>query len=357
MYKRATHLERVGRWRPLGGSGDNIESCAGSDSVTRDYLAALRERVLIYDGATGTSVQARELTADDFGGKRLEGCNEALVLSRPDVVDDIHRSFFEVGADVVETDTFGGSRPKLDEYGLGDQTYEINRLAAAARSRRPPTARPPAVAVTASWPARSGRPASCPRPPTRRSRTSPSSELVDIFEEQGRALVDGGADVLLVETGQDILEVRAAVAGIRRAFDERHAPRPDPGPDLARHLGPDAARHRGRRRAIVDPGARRAPTSSASTARPAPTTCACRSATLAELARRAALGASRTPASRSTPKARRSTRSNRSRWPSSFAQFVDEYGVAAVGGCCGTTPEHIATPAARQSMAPPARTS
>src|SRR4051794_33164053 len=90
--------------------------CAGSDRVTRDYLATLRDRVLIYDGATGTSVQARELGPDDFGGKTLEGCNEALVLSRPDVVDDVHRSFFDAGADVVETDTFGGSRPKLAEY-------------------------------------------------------------------------------------------------------------------------------------------------------------------------------------------------------------------------------------------------
>src|SRR5215213_2512593 len=102
----------------------------GSATVTRDYLAALRERVLIYDGATGTSVQARDLSADDFVGKTLEGCNEMLVLSRPDVVTDIHRSFFEAGADVVETDTFGGSRTKLEEYGLGEQTYEINRRAA-----------------------------------------------------------------------------------------------------------------------------------------------------------------------------------------------------------------------------------
>src|SRR5215210_262207 len=102
----------------------------GSATVTRDYLAALREHVLIYDGATGTSVQARDLSADDFGGKTLEGCNEMLVLSRPDVVTDIHRSFFDAGADVVETDTFGGSRTKLDEYGLGERTHEINRLAA-----------------------------------------------------------------------------------------------------------------------------------------------------------------------------------------------------------------------------------
>ena len=185
--------------------------------MAHDYLATLRERVLIYDGATGTSVQARNLTADDFGGRELEGCNEMLVLSRPDVVTDIHRSFFEAGADVVETDTFGGSRTKLDEYGLGARTHEINRRAAelaraAADREAAKRGRPCFVAGSI------GPTGFLP------STTDPTlsnvtfEQLVEIFDEQGSALVEGGADVLLVETGQDILEVRAAIAGIRRAF-------------------------------------------------------------------------------------------------------------------------------------------
>src|SRR5919199_4888952 len=90
------------------------------------YLDAVRERVVIYDGATGTNLQLRNLSADDFGGPALEGCNEVLVATRPDVVADLHRSFFEVGAEVVETDTFGGSPITLAEYGIADRAHELN---------------------------------------------------------------------------------------------------------------------------------------------------------------------------------------------------------------------------------------
>src|SRR5689334_11760869 len=97
------------------------------------YLETLKKRVLIYDGAMGTSVQTRHLTADDFGGK--EGCNDYLVITRPDVIEEIHDSFMAVGCDVLETDSFGSSRPKLDEYALGAQTREVN-IAAARLARR-----------------------------------------------------------------------------------------------------------------------------------------------------------------------------------------------------------------------------
>src|SRR5438105_11846331 len=95
------------------------------------YLEAARERVVVYDGATGTNLQARDLSADDFGGPALEGCNEILVDTRPDVVADLHRSFFEVGCDVVETDTFGASPITLAEYGIADRAYELNRRGAS----------------------------------------------------------------------------------------------------------------------------------------------------------------------------------------------------------------------------------
>src|SRR5579875_2027153 len=94
------------------------------------YLDAARRRVVIFDGAMGTSLQLAGLTADDFGGPALEGCNEALVLSRPDAVSAVHRSFLEAGVGVVETNAFGAFRVVLAEYGLQDRVHEINLAAA-----------------------------------------------------------------------------------------------------------------------------------------------------------------------------------------------------------------------------------
>src|SRR6266480_4547547 len=94
------------------------------------YLEAARERVVVYDGATGTSFQMMDLSADDFGGPALEGCNEILVATRPDAVERLHRSFFDVGADVVETDTFGAFSVVLAEYGIAERAHELNVKAA-----------------------------------------------------------------------------------------------------------------------------------------------------------------------------------------------------------------------------------
>src|SRR6059036_1484963 len=95
-----------------------------------DFLAALRERVLIFDGAFGTWVQAQDLGPDDFGGAALEGCNENLVVTRPDLIRRMHREYFEVGVDAVETATFGAFGTVLAEYGLGAETFAINEQAA-----------------------------------------------------------------------------------------------------------------------------------------------------------------------------------------------------------------------------------
>src|SRR5450631_3466444 len=99
------------------------------------YLAALAERVLIFDGAMGTNIQRYQLTAEDYGGEATEGCNEYLILTKPQVIEEIHTGFLEVGCDVIETDTFTASHLKLDEYGLGRFTREIN-LSAARLARR-----------------------------------------------------------------------------------------------------------------------------------------------------------------------------------------------------------------------------
>src|SRR3954468_16771026 len=98
--------------------------------IQSSYLEALNRRVLVYDGAMGTNIQRYNLSADDFGGKALEGCNDNLVLTRPDVIQAIHESFLEVGCDVVETCTFQSTPRRLEEWGLGDKTRDVNVSAA-----------------------------------------------------------------------------------------------------------------------------------------------------------------------------------------------------------------------------------
>ncbi|MBI5928517.1 MAG: methionine synthase [Chloroflexi bacterium] len=187
--------------------------------TNRRYLDAIADHVLIFDGAMGTEVQRRKLTADDFGGEQYNGCNDYLVITRPDVIESIHASYFAAGSEVVETDTFRSNRHTLGEYHLQDRVLEINR-AAASLARK----------VADRFEAETGIPrfvAGSIGP----SGFLPSSDdpglsavtydqLADIFGEQAQGLVEGGADVLLIETSQDILEVRAAVYGINRYFEQ-----------------------------------------------------------------------------------------------------------------------------------------
>ena len=180
------------------------------------YLEALRERVLVYDGAMGTSIFTYNLSAEDYGGERTRGCNDYLVLTRPDVISDIHRSFFEAGCDVAETCTFQASRLRLEEWGLGEHTYAINREAARL-----------AREAADEFEARDGRPrfVAGSLGPTGKMPSSDDpvlgdtsfDQLTDVFFEQASALIEGGADVLLVETSFDLLELKAAVDGARRA--------------------------------------------------------------------------------------------------------------------------------------------
>ena len=165
------------------------------------YLQALQDRILVYDGAMGTSIQPLDLTLEDYGGQM--GCNEMLVFTRPDVITRIHEDYLEAGADVLETDTFGGNRLKLGEYGMPEKVYEQNftatRLAREAADRFATPERPRFVAgsigPTGLLPSSSD--------PTLGNVTF--EELADLFEEQARPLVEGGCDVLLIETSQDIL--------------------------------------------------------------------------------------------------------------------------------------------------------
>ena len=175
----------------------------------RDFLAATRERVLVYDGGMGATLEQFDLSLErDY---RLPGrCHEALVLNRPDVIEGVHASMIEAGAEVLETDTFQASRLKLAEWGLDQHTEEINlRAAQIARS-----AAGEHNFVAGSIGPTGFLPAS--DDPTLGNITFP--ELAVVFEEQARGLLEGGVDLVIIETAQDILEVKAAIFGIREAF-------------------------------------------------------------------------------------------------------------------------------------------
>src|SRR6267142_1560046 len=170
-----------------------------------EFLKAVRERVVVYDGAMGTSIQVRQPSPDDFWGN--EGCNELLVLSRPDIVKDIHASFFAVGCDVVETNTFGATSIVLGEYGLETRVGEIN-LAAVKLARE--------VAQGFSTPARPRFVAGSIGPSTKLPSLGHISfdNMAASYLEQATALIQGGVDVLLIETSQDLLQAKAALAGV-----------------------------------------------------------------------------------------------------------------------------------------------
>jgi 5-methyltetrahydrofolate--homocysteine methyltransferase len=175
----------------------------------RDFIAACKERVVVFDGGMGATLEQFDLTSEDYGG--LEGkCHEALVLNRPDVIEGVHTSMLEAGAEVVETDTFQGSRLKLEEWGLGEHTLEINTKAAVIARRAAGEDRFVAGSIgpTGFLPASTD--------PTLGNISF--GRLVEVFAEQARGLVDGGADLIIIETAQDILEVKAAVFGAREAF-------------------------------------------------------------------------------------------------------------------------------------------
>ncbi len=186
--------------------------------TNRRYLDALEQRVLVFDGAMGTSLQKMNLTAEHFGGEKTLGCNDYLVITYPKAVEQVHRSFLEVGVDVIETNTFRSNRITLAEYGLQDRVLEINRAAAALARRLADeyrTADHPRFVAGSIGP--SGKLPSMDDPEL---SNVTFEELADVFCEQARGLIEGGVDVLLIETSQDILEVKAAIEGIHRAFAE-----------------------------------------------------------------------------------------------------------------------------------------
>lgn len=180
------------------------------------FLELLKSKRVLFDGAMGTLLLSRNLGVQDYEGK--EGCCEILNLARPDVIEGIHGDYLKAGADVVETNTFQGSRLKLEEFGLGEKTHEINVAAArAARKAAETHSGPdrPRFVVGSMGP--TGRLPSSSDP----ELTIPFPAMREVLSEQASALIEGGVDALLLETQQDILETRAGIFGIRDAFKKQ----------------------------------------------------------------------------------------------------------------------------------------
>ena len=308
------------------------------------YLQALGERVVIFDGAMGTNLQLLGLGPDDFGGPELEGCNEWLVETRPDLVAQVHRSFYEAGCDVVETDTFGSTSVVLAEYGLGDQARDLTRraadLACAVRDEFSTPERP-------RWVAGSMGPGT--KFPTLGHISY--AEFRDAYEEQALGLLEGGVDLLLIETQFDLLSVKAAVNGARRAMVAlgRQVPlqaqvtieltgRMLPGTEVGAAL------------TVLD----------AMQVDVVGLNCATGPVEMSEALRHLS-SASRVPIACVPNAGLPSVVDGKMHYdltPDDLAdhlhRFVTEFGVSAVGGCCGTTPDHLAAVVARCADAVPA---
>ena len=176
----------------------------------RDYLEAVHSRVVVFDGGMGATLEQLDLTSEDYGG--LPGkCHEALILHRPDVIQQVHESMIEAGADVLETDTFQASRLKLERVGARRAHARDQPQGGRDRARAPPAS----ARFVAGSIGPTGFLPSSDDPTLGQIRFG---ELVEVFAEQARGLLEGGADLIIIETAQDILEIKAAVFGAREAF-------------------------------------------------------------------------------------------------------------------------------------------
>ncbi len=179
----------------------------------KELLEILKHRVLVFDGATGTSLQTQNLTAADFGGENLAGCNEFLNISKPEAPEKVHRGFLEVGVDVIETNSFGGASVVLAEYGLGERSYEINKRAAEIARK---------TADEYLTPDRRRYVAGSMGPTTKLPSLGHISfdDMRESYKVQVKGLVDGGSDLLIVETCQDLLQTKSALAAIYEHIQE-----------------------------------------------------------------------------------------------------------------------------------------
>src|SRR5665213_2095528 len=322
-------------------------------SADDPYLRALKERVVIFDGATGTNLQLQNLSADDFGGAALEGCNEILSITRPDVVESLHRSFFDVGVDAVETDSFGTFSVVLAEYGIAERTHEL-ALASAQIARR--------VADSYASPGSPRFVAGSMGPGTKFPSLGQITydDLSASYEEMALGLLEGGVDLLIVETVYDLLSGKAAIAACHRAM-VRHGRvvpiqaqvtieltgRMLPGTEIGAaltSLSPLGVDVFGLNCA-TGPVEMYEPLRHLSESSPMPLSCLPNAGLPSVVDGKMHYDL--------TPDA----------LAEHLSKFVTEYGVQIVGGCCGTTPEHVArvieavrplTPAVRTAVLEPA---
>ncbi|MGH3383172.1 MAG: methionine synthase [Nocardioidaceae bacterium] len=298
-------------------------------SSSLSLRTALKERVVVADGAMGTMLQLHDLALDDFEGH--EGCNEILNVTRPDVVDAIHDAYFEAGADCVGTNTFGCNFGNLNEYGITDRNYELTvagtRIAREVADRWSTPDRPRYVLGSLG-------------PGTKLPTLghAPFATLRDAYQEEVRGLIDGGADAVLVETAQDLLQAKAAVVGARRALDAA-------GADLTlivnvtvettgtmllgTEIGAALTALEPLRIDLIGLNCATGPDEM--------------SEHLRHLSRHATIGLACMP-NAGLPQ----LGPNGAEYPLTPKELADahdtftrEYGLALVGGCCGTTPEHI----------------
>jgi 5-methyltetrahydrofolate--homocysteine methyltransferase len=183
------------------------------------FLSLLNERVLVFDGATGTNLQTQDLTPDDFGGEHFAGCNEYLIRTKPSAVEKVHTDFLEAGADVIETDTFGTSSIVLAEYGLESIAYELSKEGAAIAKK---------LAMQYSTKAKPRFVAGSIGPTTKLPSLLHISfdAMRDSYYEQMNGLLDGGADLFIIETCQDLLQIKAALAAAQDLFRDKRVQLP-----------------------------------------------------------------------------------------------------------------------------------
>jgi 5-methyltetrahydrofolate--homocysteine methyltransferase len=302
-----------------------------------DFLSELKRRVLVYDGAMGTSVQKHNLTPEDFWGK--EGCNELLVLSRPDVIRSVHASFLDVGCDVVETDSFGSTSIVLAEYDLQDRTRELN--IAAARLAR-------SVADEYSTPEKPRFVAGSIGPTTKLPSLGHIGydAMALAYREQAEALIEGGVDVLLIETCQDLLQAKIAIAACQDAIRlAREGKIPSTGRNIAlqvqvtleatgtmllgSEIGAALAVLESFQPDVIGLNCATGPAEMNDAVR-----FLCQNSTLPI----SVLPNAGLPQNEGGHAVYKLTPAELA---SFHRRFVSEYGVQVVGGCCGTTPDHL----------------
>lgn len=188
-------------------------------SAFLDRLHSPERPVIVFDGGMGTNLQTQNLTAEDFGGKDYEGCNEYLIYTKPEAVANVHRGFLEAGADVIETDTFGATSIVLAEYDLADKAYDLNKTAAELAKR---------LTAEYSTPEKPRFVAGSIGPGTKLPTLGhiDFDTLYHAFAEQAEGLFDGGVDLFIVETCQDVLQIKAALNGIEDVFNKKGERRP-----------------------------------------------------------------------------------------------------------------------------------